>query len=189
MRGRLASTSGEKMDDDAGWDAILVDGWGPLVRHAVVERVERATVGARGTLVRTLADPEHARFAWTEWLHECVVDAIRYETGADLDRLGSQAAWACYEDSWDALACRWRDGGSTVVVRPGAERRVRRLLAEAPAWLAERAGADIGALPPEPLVVGGRVRLDVEGVAACLRREDIDRRTAVIASALLACVR
>lgn len=177
------------MDDDTGWDAILVDGWGPLVRHAVVERVERATVGARGTLVRALADPEHARFAWTEWLHERVVDAIHHETGANLDRLGSQAAWACYEDSWDALVCRWRDGGSTVEVRADAEERVLRLLAAAPPWLAERAGADIGTFPPEPLVVGGRVRLDVEGVAGCLRRDDLDRRTSVIASALLACVR
>lgn len=177
------------LDDDTIWDAILVDGWGPLVRHAVVARVERATVGARGTLVRALADPDHARFAWTEWLHEHVVDAIRCETGADLDRLGSQAAWACYEDSWAALATRWRDGGDMGVVTPGAERRVRLLLAEAPAWLAERAGADISAIPPEPLVLAGLTRLDVEGIAALVRDGELDHRSAVIAAALMKCVR
>lgn len=177
------------MDDDTGWDAILVEGWGPLVRHAVVERVERATVGARGTLVRAVADPDHARFAWTEWLHEQVVAAIRVETGADLDRLGSQAAWACYEESWELLAGRWSGGGTMGVVTPGAERRVRLLLAAAPVWLAERAGADIAAIPPEPLVLDGSTRIDVEGIADCLGRADLDRRARSIAIALIDCVR
>jgi hypothetical protein len=185
----LPAGAEEKVDDDTGWDAILVDGWGPLVRHAVVERVERATVGARGTLVRAVADPEHARFAWTEWLHEQVVEAIRLETGADLDRLGSQAAWACYEESWDLLAARWSDGGTMGVVSPGTERRVRLLLAAAPLWLAERAGADVSAVPPEPLVLAGATRVDVEGIADCLGRAGLDRRTRGIALALIGCVR
>lgn len=184
---RRAGREWRTLEEDAVWEAILVDGWGPLVRHAVVERVERATLGSRGTLVRALADPDHARFAWTEWLHCQVVDAIMHETGADLDALGSQAAWACYEDAWELLAARWRDGGRLGRVASDAVPRLRTLLAHAPAWVAERAGADIGGIPPEPLVLHGVTRIDLEGLTSCLRSPDLDERGRRIVDAMIGC--
>ena len=154
------------MDDESGWNDILLGMWGPSVRDAVVARVEHATLGARCLLVRTLGDPDTQREAWVEQLHALVVGAIQEETGADLDELGSQAAWASYEEVWDALAARWADGGplDTVPLR----REV-----DAIAWLqrlspigAQAAGMDVGVDPPEPLWIAGRLRIDLEGLDA-----------------------
>lgn len=152
------------MDDDSGWDEILVQGWGPLVREAAVVRVERAMVGSRGMLVRVMADPDTARPTWTELLHRLVLDAIRDETGADLEMLGSQAAWACYDDTWNALARRWRHGGDLAVVPARHERAVRALLAALPPWIAERAGVDAETHPMTPLEIDGRLLVDTEGL-------------------------
>jgi hypothetical protein len=106
-------------DDGTGWNEVLVAGWSPAVRTAVVARVEVLTASHRGVLVRALRDPEDARSAWTEAAHRAVLAAIRDETGADLEELGSQAAWECYEQVWDALVARWRDGGSLAVAARG----------------------------------------------------------------------
>lgn len=162
------------MDDDSGWDQVLVQGWGPLVRAAVVDRIERALIGRRGLLVRTMADPDAARYAWTEALHRLVLDAIRAETGADLDSLGSQAAWACYDDTWRALEARWRDGEPLVVVPPAEESIVVTLLRDLPPVVAEAAGADVACDPYEPLRVAGHVLVDVEGLFACIAHDDRD---------------
>jgi hypothetical protein len=175
------------MDDDSGWDAVLVDGWGPYVRAAVVARIEQATVGRRGLLVRTVAAPDEARYAWTETVHRLVLDAIQAETGADLEHLGSQAAWGCYDDTWAALTARWATGGNLATVAPGDERTAVALVQHLPAHVAESAGADIGVVPAEPLRVEGRVRIDVEGLWACLAHDDgrLSRQDRVRISALL----
>lgn len=175
-------------DDETGWNAVLLETWSPRVCAAVVARVERATVGRRGTLVRTLADPEEARFAWTEQLHERVLAAIRDEVGADLEALGSQAAWACYDEVWAGLASRWADGGGLARVPAAAEVRVRRLVAGLSLAGAEAAGADVSEVPPVPLELGGAVLVDVEGLSAHLARTPVDRRERAIVEAILSSV-
>jgi hypothetical protein len=156
-------------DDGSGWNAVLLEVWSGAVRDAVVRRIERATVGRRGWLVRALADPDGSPAGWTETLHALVVAAIRDETGADLDELGSQAAWECYEQVWKELAERWRDGGELVTVPLGVEPDVARLVRELPPEAAASAGADVTRQPPDPLWLAGRLRVDVEGLRAYLR--------------------
>lgn len=158
------------MDDESGWHGVLLELWTPRVRDAVVARIERATLGRRGVLVRTLAYPEAAPEDWTEALHELVIASIQEETGADLDRLGSQAAWECYEQVWVALTRRWAEGGETALVPLGAEPEVDRLIRGLPPALAAEAGADISGPVPDPLWVGGRLRVDLEGLEAGVER-------------------
>lgn len=172
-------------DDETGWTAILLDSWGPLVRDAVVERVERATVGRRGMLVRTVAAPDDARYAWTEQLHREILAAIREEVGADLEEMGSQAAWACYDEVWERLTRRWADGERLGTVRSGEETRARRLVAQLVPRAAEAAGADVSTVPAEPLEVGGRVRVDREGLWALLATADLDRRQRAAVTSLI----
>jgi hypothetical protein len=155
-------------DDGTGWNELLVGGWTSDVRDAVVRRVERATTGRHGRLVRTVADPEAVRPAWVEQLHELILAAIAAETGADLDALGSQAAWACYDAVWDELAARWSDGGALVTVPLGAEPGVVRLVQHLPPDVAEHAGADVAERVPDPLWLRGRLLVDVEGLWAYL---------------------
>ena len=157
------------MDDDSGWNDVLLGLWSTAVRDAVVTRIEAATVGRRGWLVRVFAAPERARSGLTETVHALVLAAIRDETGADLDALGSQAAWECYEQVWDALGARWSGGGGTVAVPLGREPEVVRALAALPVEAAVCAGADLdpsGGV--DPLWLGGRLRVDDEGLRAYL---------------------
>lgn len=160
-------------DDDSGWTAILVDGWGPLVRAAVTERVERGLVGRRGILVRALteeaASVTHA--ACVEEVHARIVRGILDETGADLDELGSQAAWACYDEVWGQLQQRWSGGGRTQPVAAGVEDEVVLLLRALSPTAAQHAGADVGSVPFRPLRFGGRVHVDLEGLFAYLARD------------------
>lgn len=156
------------MDDDTGWNEVLTGVWGPGVRDAVVARVEAATVGARCLLVCTLRDEQATREGWVEQLHHLVVAAIRDETGADLDALGSQAAWASYEDVWDALAVRWRDGGDLATVALRREVAATACLRELQGLLAQAAGMDVGVDPPQPLWLDGRLRVDADGLARVL---------------------
>lgn len=157
------------MDDDGtGWNEVLVGAWTDAVRTAVVRRVERMTIGWRGPLVRTLRDPEGAPAPWTEALHRAVVAAIAEETGADLDELGSHAAWACYEEVWQELAGRWEAGGDLATVPLGQEPPVVALIAGLAPVAAEAAGADVRGPVPDPLWVAGRLRVDVDGLRLVL---------------------
>ncbi len=145
-------------------------GWSDEVRSAVVDLVGELTVGWRGPLVRTLAAEVGADRGWTETLHRLVLDAIGQVTGADLDELGSQAAWACYEDVWHALQRAWGDGGELATVPLGQEPAVTRLLGELPPRIAAAAGADVRGPAADPLWVAGRLRLDAEGLRRALER-------------------
>jgi hypothetical protein len=155
-------------DDGTGWNEVLVGGWTDDVRDAVVARVERATVGWRGPLVRVMAAPDRAVGEWVELLHRSVVAAIADETGADLDELGSHAAWACYEDVWQELVRRWGDGGQLLTVPLGKEPPIAAAIAALPAPAALAAGADVRGPVPDPLWLAGRLRVDVEGLRALL---------------------
>lgn len=152
------------MDDDTGWDELLRRTWSTRIRDLVVERVEDATVARRGWLVRVVTDPERVRPGLTETVHAVVLAAIRDETGADLEELGSQAAWECYEDVWGELTRRWAGGGALATVPLGAEVEVVRALQRLPAEAAVAAGADLTEGGVEPLWTAGRLRLDLEGV-------------------------
>ncbi len=160
-------------DDDSGWTEILVGGWGPLVRAAVVDRVERGLVGRRGVLVRALTEEASSagHAACVEEVHARVVEAIREETGADLDDLGSQAAWACYDEVWGQLQARWEAGGGTVVVATPHEDEVVALVRSLSPSGARHAGADIGTSPWAPMRCGGRLHVDLEGLFAYLARD------------------
>jgi hypothetical protein len=171
------------VDDETGWNDVLLDMWTDQVRDAVVARIERATVGRRGWLVRVFADPDGCRPEYTETVHALVVAAIRDETGADLDALGSQAAWESYEQVWDALRSRWADGGTLGVVRIGAEPAVARAIAGLPIEAAAHLAADVGGTVPDPLWLGGRLRVDLEGLAA-YRRLDGGRMPHAVAAAM-----
>jgi hypothetical protein len=157
------------VDDETGWNEVLLDMWSEEVRDAVVARIERATVGRRGWLIRALADPDGCHPEYTETVHALVLAAIRDETGADLDALGSQAAWESYEQVWDALRERWADGGSLGVVRLGSEPAVARAIAGLPPEAAAHLAADVSGAVPDPLWLDGRLRVDLEGLAAYRR--------------------
>lgn len=153
------------MDDDgSGWHHVLVGLWTDDVRDAVVMRLERSCVGRLGWFVRVFAAPDRDPGPLTETVHALVLAAIRDETGADLEELGSQAAWECYEEVWTALAGRWHDGGTLAYVTLGAEPVVVRALRELPAEAAAAAGADVSGPVPEPLWVRGRLRIDAAGL-------------------------
>jgi hypothetical protein len=155
-------------DDLSGWHEVLLSMWSDDTRDAVVARIEHATVGRRGWLVRVFSAPDTVRPELTETLHAVVLAAIRDETGADLDVLGSQAVWDCYEQVWDALAERWHDGGDLPVVRLTSEPAVAALLMQLPAEAAVYAGADLVAGGVDPLWLGGRLRVDGDGLRAYL---------------------
>jgi hypothetical protein len=171
------------VDDETGWNDVLLGMWTERVRDAVVARIERATVGRRGWLVRALADPDGCRPEYTETVHALVVAAIRDETGADLDALGSQAAWESYEQVWEALRERWSDGGTLGVVRLGSEPAIARAIAGLPEEAAAHLAADVSGPVPDPLWLGGRLRVDLDGLAA-YRRLDAGRLPHEVASSL-----
>ncbi len=154
------------MDDTSGWDEVLRDSWSDRLRDLVVGRIEAATVARRGWLVRVVTDPERVRPELTETVHAVVLAAIHDETGADLEELGSQAAWECYEDVWRELAERWAGGGPLATVPLGREVEVVRVLVRLPAEAAVAAGADLTEGGVEPLWTAGRLRLDIEGLHA-----------------------
>jgi hypothetical protein len=177
------------VDDDTGWDEILTGLWGPRVRDAVVTRVEETTVGARCLLVHTLGDTDGPREGWIEQLHQLIVDAIRAETGADLDDLGSQAAWATYEEVWEALTRRWRNGGDLAVVPLRREVAATACLRRLTPVAAQAAGMDVGVDPPQPLWIGGRLRVDLCGLDRVLRDEGLTGPERVAAERLVELVR
>jgi hypothetical protein len=172
-------------DDGTGWHEVLVGGWSEEVRDAAVRRVEGMTLGWRGPLVRVLAAPDDAPGIWTEALHRAVIAAIAAETGADLDELGSHAAWACYEEVWQALTGRWEDGGELVTVPLGREAPVAAAIAALPPVAAEAAGADVTGPRPDPLWLAGRLRVDVDGLRALLARGDLPSPVEVQVEVLL----
>lgn len=156
------------MDDESGWNAVLLELWSDDVRDAVVGRIERATAGRHGWLVRVAADPDRVRETLTEIVHSVVVAAIQDETGADLDALGSQAAWDCYEQVWDTLVGRWSDGGELATVPIGREPEVVDAIRSLPPEAAVAAGAEIDGPAPDPLWLAGRLRVDVVGLRSYL---------------------
>jgi hypothetical protein len=174
------------VDDDTGWNEVLTGVWSPRVRDAVVARVEAATVGARCLLVCTLREEDCQREGWVEQLHQLVVEAIRAETGADLDALGSQAAWASYEEVWDALAARWRSGGGMATVPLRREVDATACLKQLRGVAAQAAGMDVGVDPPEPLWLAGRLRVDADGLLAVVADGRLDGAELLAAQRLLA---
>ncbi len=156
------------MDDESGWNQILLEVWSPEVRDAVVEHIERSSVGRHGWLVRVFADLDGGSGPLTEIVHAVVLAAIRDETGADLDGLGSQAAWECYEQVWSALEGRWSDGGKLAVVPLGAEPAVITALRRLPDEAAVAAGAALGEHGVQPLWLRGRLLVDGRGLTAYL---------------------
>ena len=160
------------MDDDTAWTEILVDGWGPLVRSAVADRVEEDFAAERGTLAAAVLDPDDAPAEAVEAVHGRIVAAIGVETGADLDELGSQAAWATYEDTWAELARRLR---SLPGMRPLTDAQlepVRRILASLPADAALAAGAAAGTREPARRGDDRRPAVDVPGLYRWLATEE-----------------
>lgn len=156
------------MDDESGWNQILLEVWSPQVRDAVVEHIERSSVGRHGWLVRVFADPDGVSGPLTETVHAVVLAAIRDETGADLDGLGSQAAWECYEQVWSALEARWADGGTLAVVPLGAEPSVVTALQRLPDEAAVAGAAEVGEHGAQPLWLRGRLLVDDRGLEAYL---------------------
>lgn len=156
------------MDDESGWNAVLLELWTDEVRDAVVARIERAMVGRHGWLVRVFSDPGGVRASLTEIVHAVVLAAIRDETGADLDGLGSQAAWDCYEQVWDELAARWADGGVLTAVPVGDEPDIVRAIAQLPDEAAVAAAADVCDWGSDPLWLAGRLRVDTAGLRSYL---------------------
>jgi hypothetical protein len=151
-------------DDGSGWHGVLLDVWSDELRDTVVARLERSCVGRHGWFARVFAMPEDVPGPLTETVHALVLAAIRDETGADLEELGSQAAWECYEQVWDALARRWRDGGPLASVVLGAELEVVESLRRLPPEAAVAAAADVSGPVTEPLWLHGRLRIDAEGL-------------------------
>jgi len=157
------------LDDSSGWNDVLLGVWSERVRDAVVDRIERSSLGRHGWLARVHNDPERVRPGLTETVHQLVLAAMRDETGADLEELGSQAAWDCYEQVWNALARRWADGGRLATVPLGQEPQVVRLLERLPAEAAVAAAVDVDGDLRDPLWIAGRLRIDAAGVRAYLQ--------------------
>ncbi len=164
---------GDDVDDESGWHEILVDGWGPLVREAVCDEVERTFRSSRGVLAATVTAPDDAPAHLVERVHGAVLAAIALETGADLDALGSQAAWATYDDVWAELGRRAEELEHFEPVHGASADTLRRVLAAVPPSVVEAAGAyhrDDGSIAF--CVRDDHVVLDVEGVHRWLATED-----------------
>jgi hypothetical protein len=157
------------MDDESGWNEVLLEVWSDDLRDQVVSRIESVAVGRHGWLVRVFSDPEGVAGGLTETVHAIVLAAIRDETGADLEELGSQAAWECYEQVWDRLAERWAEGGDLAVVPLGLEPDIVRLIHRLPLEGAVAAAADVSGDLPDPLWLRGRLRVDLAGLRAYLQ--------------------
>ena len=162
------------MDDESGWNEILVDGWGELVRAAVCNRVEDALASARGVLAMAVTTPDDTPVEAVERVHAAVIEAIATETGADLDKLGSQAAWATYDDVWGELGRRWDNGGGMEPVDPAVAPEVRRLLAGLPRTAIEHAGAVVDGLDVQLLRTDTGPHLDVDGLFRWLASDEAD---------------
>lgn len=162
------------MDDESGWNAILVEGWGDLVRAAVCDRVDDAHVHARGVLAVAVATPDDAPPEAVERVHRAVIAAIAAETGANLDELGSQAAWATYDDVWAELGRRWADGGGLERIDQEVVPEVARLLAGLPRAAIEHAGALVDGLGARVLRLEDGAYLDVAGLFRWLASDDAD---------------
>lgn len=163
------------VDDHTEWTRVLVEGWGPLVLEAVVQRVERTMVGRRGVLVRAMEEerrPSPGHAACVEEVHERILEAIRVETGADLESLGSQAAWATYDQVWGRLQQDWgRVPAFLSPVPPSATGEVEALVRSLSPAAATCAGADVGTLPYELLYRAGTAWIDVDGLFAHLAHD------------------
>lgn len=159
------------MDDESGWNAILVEGWDEPVRAAVCDRVEERMAAARGVLAVAVVTPEDAPVQAVERVHDAVVAAIATETGASLDQLGSQAAWATYDDVWAELGRRWHDGGGMEVVAEPLDAEVLALLAGLPREAIEHAGGVLDGMEVQLLRTATATYLDVEGIFRWLATE------------------
>lgn len=178
------------MDDESGWEAILVQGWGPLVRAAVADRVVEAFAHRPGVLVVAAIDPDEAEAEWVEAVHVAVAGAIAAETGADIEALGSQAAWATYDDVWGELARRSAADPALVVVPDHRVGQVHALLTDLPPAAALHAGAVPWPDGPHPLVLDGRTRVHLDGLFRWLATEpDGAEGARALARALVAVVR
>lgn len=160
------------MDDETGWNQVLVEGWGDLVRAAVCDRVDDAFRHARGVLAVAVTDPDDAPADVVERIHGGVLVAIAAETGANLDELGSQAAWATYDDTWAELARRWSDGGPMEPVPADSETELARLLAGLPRAAIEHAGAVVDGTSVRLLHTADGPVLDVEGLFRWLATDE-----------------
>ena len=160
------------MDDDSGWNAVLVEGWDDDVRAAVCDRVDAAFRHARGVLAIAATEPDAAPADAVERVHTAIVTAIAAETGANLDELGSQAAWATYDDVWAELGRRWADGPGLERTRPAAEAEVVRLLTGLPRVAVEHAGAMVDDGSVRLLRTPDGARLDVDGIFRWLATDD-----------------
>lgn len=160
------------MDDESGWNAILVEGWGELVRGAVCDRVTEAMTAARGVLAIAVVTPDAAPPAAVERVHTAVLGAIMAETGANLDELGSQAAWATYDDVWAELGRRWIDGGGMEAVDDTAVAEVLALLAGLPRDAIEHAGGVVDGRTVRVLRTDAGAHLDVDGLFRWLATDE-----------------
>ncbi len=156
------------MDDDSGWHRLLLEVWSEELRDTVVERLEEAAVGRWAWFARVYARPDDAPAPVTEAVHALILAGIRDETGADLDELGSQAAWECYTQVWDALSHRWADGGRLASVRLGEEAAVIEALGQLPPAVAMASGAAVHGEAIDPLWLRGRLRIDEPGLRRAL---------------------
>lgn len=160
------------MDDESGWHQVLVEGWDELVRAAVCDRLDDAFATARGVLALAVTDPDGAPADAVERVHDGVVVAIAAETGANLDELGSQAAWATYDDTWAELGRRWSDGGPMEPVAARHEPELVRLLAGLPREAIEHAGAVVDAATVRLVRTEDGPVLDVDGLFRWLATDD-----------------
>lgn len=141
-------------------EALLAQTWTPDLVQRIAERV--AQPGSRGYVIRAVQhDASHDLTGLVD--HE-IADAIHVETGVDLDHARHDTTWHAIDNVWELLVAEWRSGGSLPTVPPAHE-------ATATAWVsaltlkaAEWAGCDIAAEPPLPLVIGGAIRIDTEGL-------------------------
>ena len=179
------------MDDESGWHEILIDGWGPLVRSAVVERAVDAFAFRRGVLAETVANPDDAEAQWVEDVHTAIVEGIRTETGANIEELGSQAAWAPYTEVWQGLADRMLLDDDLVPVPEYRVGQVLALLQEMP----DEAVVHAGGVPwpdgpVQAAVVDGRARVHLDGLFKWLATDQSAPEShRVLARALIAVVR
>lgn len=186
-----ASDYPRAVDDETGWNEILVEGWGPLVRAAVCHRVVDVFRTRLGLLAATAATPDDAPADWVEDVHVAVVQGIRTETGADIEELGSQAAWATYDEVWQVLPRAVAAVEDLVPVPEARVGQVQALVAELPLDAALLAGAVPWPDGPTlPVVVDGRPRVNLEGLFRWLATEQRAAEShRALARALVAVVR
>lgn len=148
-------------------EQLLADTWTDELAAHLAGQV--AGPGDHGYLVRAV-QPDAADDL-VRYVHELIAEVLARETGVDLDWARRDSSWSALDQIFELLREQWADGGTLPSVPARHRDEAHRLLTEQlTGKAAEWAGCDVADMdaPPVPLVAGGHLRVDLEGLGRYL---------------------